>query len=358
MAQSLALLLPYSRAFLAQLASADRLAALTHGAVAEQLAASSTPATPSSSALAPTTPTPAPATAVGLATEPAACPLATIPSSTSEATLCPPLSRCGSGESCLGAAGSQEEGEGWEQLRAAEPFSSSAAKAGVGAEATGCGACQAEAGLDSAAAPGEGQLQRGVSVIPEAIVRLEQEQQVAQQAQQAQQQECSQQEQQQQQQQPAPKAATEPGGQAAAPAPFTSALRRLLAAWVAERSGAVTAAAAGAGAKRSREGEGAAEAAQQAKRARFAFRREDVGVARYDTLTFLVGGRPFPAVGFVLEAHSPLLRSLLGTLRGLDEALPVPCVAGFGPDRCGPEGKRSAVRRAATSTPAPLSASA
>ena len=70
-----------------------------------------------------------------------------------------------------------------------------------------------------------------------------------------------------------------------------------------------------------------------AKRSRPAFIRDQVNVRRYDSLTFLVGGREFHAVGFVLEAHSPLLASLLGTLGSLHEALPIPCVAGLGPDR-------------------------
>ena len=59
------------------------------------------------------------------------------------------------------------------------------------------------------------------------------------------------------------------------------------------------------------------------------FRREDINVPRYDTLRFIVGSRPIYAVGFVLEAHSPFLRGLLGTVRDVQEDVVVPSVTPF-----------------------------
>jgi hypothetical protein len=55
------------------------------------------------------------------------------------------------------------------------------------------------------------------------------------------------------------------------------------------------------------------------------FRRCDVGARRYDTLTFLLPcGTPVHAVGFVLEAHSDVLRDMLGMLRSVDEPVRIP----------------------------------
>ena len=62
------------------------------------------------------------------------------------------------------------------------------------------------------------------------------------------------------------------------------------------------------------------------------FRKEDVGVPRYDTLCFVVGGREIHAVGFVLEAHSSFLRGLLSTVSHVGERVLVPQLAAFSPE--------------------------
>lgn len=63
-----------------------------------------------------------------------------------------------------------------------------------------------------------------------------------------------------------------------------------------------------------------------------AFRKEDVGVARYDTLCFVVGGREVHAVGFVLEARSSFLRGLLSTIGHVGERVFVPQLEAFTPE--------------------------
>jgi hypothetical protein len=62
------------------------------------------------------------------------------------------------------------------------------------------------------------------------------------------------------------------------------------------------------------------------------FRKEDVGVARYDTLCFVVGGREVHAVGFVLEAHSSFFRGLLSTVSHVGERVLVPQLPAFSPE--------------------------
>ena len=62
------------------------------------------------------------------------------------------------------------------------------------------------------------------------------------------------------------------------------------------------------------------------------FPREDINIPRYDTLKFIVGGKTFHAVGFVLEAHSPFLRGLLGTVQGVNEDIVVPSVGNLSDD--------------------------
>lgn len=59
------------------------------------------------------------------------------------------------------------------------------------------------------------------------------------------------------------------------------------------------------------------------------FSRQDVGVPRYDTLCFKVGGQDVHAVGFVLEAHSSFLRGLLGTLDNVNQSISIPAVTPF-----------------------------
>jgi hypothetical protein len=63
------------------------------------------------------------------------------------------------------------------------------------------------------------------------------------------------------------------------------------------------------------------------------FRKEDVGVARYDTLCFVVGGREVHAVGFVLEAHSSFFRGLLSTVNHVGERVMVPQLPAFSADQ-------------------------
>ncbi|KAL4524806.1 hypothetical protein Ndes2526B_g06997 [Nannochloris sp. 'desiccata'] len=63
-----------------------------------------------------------------------------------------------------------------------------------------------------------------------------------------------------------------------------------------------------------------------------AFKKEDVGVPRYDTLCFVVGGQEVHAVGFVLEAHSFFLRGLLSTVNHVGERVLVPQLAAFSPE--------------------------
>ena len=65
--------------------------------------------------------------------------------------------------------------------------------------------------------------------------------------------------------------------------------------------------------------------------ARTLFKKEDVGVQRYDTLCFVVGGQEVHAVGFVLEAHSSFLRGLLSTVNDVNERVFVPALSGFDP---------------------------
>lgn len=62
------------------------------------------------------------------------------------------------------------------------------------------------------------------------------------------------------------------------------------------------------------------------------FRKEDVGIPRYDALRFIVGGREVHAVGFVLETHSPFLRGLLSTLSNVHEDVAVPSLGQFSAD--------------------------
>jgi hypothetical protein len=63
-----------------------------------------------------------------------------------------------------------------------------------------------------------------------------------------------------------------------------------------------------------------------------AFRKEDVGVPRYDTLCFVVGGQEVHAVGFVLEAHSSFLRGLLSTVNHVGEKVLIPQLPAFTPE--------------------------
>jgi predicted DNA binding protein len=74
------------------------------------------------------------------------------------------------------------------------------------------------------------------------------------------------------------------------------------------------------------------------RRRRLTFNREDVGKKRYDTLTLTVGGGEggggggceIHAVGFLLEAWSPVFRQLLrNTVDSLTEKITIPCIAGF-----------------------------
>jgi hypothetical protein len=69
-------------------------------------------------------------------------------------------------------------------------------------------------------------------------------------------------------------------------------------------------------------------------RRKLSFNREDVGKKRYDTLTLTVGGGEggceIHAVGFLLEAWSPVFRQLLrNTVNSLTEKITIPCIAGF-----------------------------
>ena len=62
------------------------------------------------------------------------------------------------------------------------------------------------------------------------------------------------------------------------------------------------------------------------------FKKEDVGLARYDTLCFVVGGKEVHAVGFVLEVHSAFLRGLLSTINDVQERVVVPQLPVFSAD--------------------------
>lgn len=63
---------------------------------------------------------------------------------------------------------------------------------------------------------------------------------------------------------------------------------------------------------------------------RLEFRREDVNVQRFDTMTIRIGNRPFYAVSFVLEAWSPMLRQLMrSTETTLSQPLLIPPIANF-----------------------------
>jgi len=63
-----------------------------------------------------------------------------------------------------------------------------------------------------------------------------------------------------------------------------------------------------------------------------AFRKEEVGVPRYDTLCFVVGGQEVHAVGFILESQSSFLRGLLSTVHHVGEKVLIPQLAAFTPE--------------------------
>eukprot|EP01023_Acetabularia_acetabulum_P025979 TRINITY_DN24768_c0_g1_i1.p1 TRINITY_DN24768_c0_g1~~TRINITY_DN24768_c0_g1_i1.p1 ORF type:complete len:214 (+),score=34.18 TRINITY_DN24768_c0_g1_i1:323-964(+) len=57
--------------------------------------------------------------------------------------------------------------------------------------------------------------------------------------------------------------------------------------------------------------------------------KEEVNVKRYDTVTFLVGGKEFYALGWVLEQQSPLIQHLLKSMKDVRDKITIPRVSGI-----------------------------
>ncbi|GAB4817620.1 hypothetical protein N2152v2_004666 [Parachlorella kessleri] len=348
--QSLTMLLPHGKAFLRPLACPTRLAALTQSAVTELL----TNIAPTSSAAAPA----ASLDATGAAGSPAVVSL----SAAVDAAVA--SSACQQQPEQQQQQQRQQESQLMEKATGpgADPsVPSPLARVASGLSEAAAGECRSRGGPGGSLPEAEQQqqeaqqgehgegrleggqpLQRGVSITPKAIIELE-----ATQAEPVPPPHPLRPHQEQQQQQrdidiapagrsaenPSPVGRCHPHGFA----PFTASLCRLLAALANGQAASDMASEASGAPQRLKRGRDSpathSTCKPAAKRSRSVFSRDQVNVRRYDTLTFLVGGHEFHAVGFVLEAHSPLLASLLGTLGSLHEALPIPCVAGLGPHR-------------------------